>query len=74
MSKPESEVRVCDRCGQYYETSEHDNYGCRYTVYLNDGSKMDLCSCCYGILENILSNNITRDTDSKVRDLLFKNK
>ncbi len=66
MSKPKSEVKICDRCGQYYEASKYDNYG--YVVYYDNENKMDLCDYCYGIVEKVLSSDITRDVENRIRE------
>lgn len=66
MSKPKSEVRECDRCGQYYEVS---NLYHRYIVRRSDKEcEMDLCDYCYGIVEKVLSSDITRDVENRIRE------
>lgn len=70
MSKPKSEVRECDRCGQYYEVSNlHHRYIVRRAFdVIDEESEMDLCDYCYGIVEKVLSSDITRDVENRIRD------
>lgn len=69
MSKPKSEVKICDRCGKYYEASKYDNYG--YAIYYDNENKMDFCDSCYNIIEKILTNDITRDVENRIRECNF---